>query len=196
MNAGGTFNDGISTTAGSFIMNGGLVNIASGQTITLSNGITSNTNSAHQTSQILGGSLALVSGTTTFSVAQDSSLASDLTISSSISGGAVTKTGNGTLTLSGANTYTGTTTLSAGTIEANSGTALGTGTVAITRRDARLDKRQLDRERRRAAGQCHPLGHHHGRNAHPDGRKLHAEHERRDAVRAASPCPTTTPPGR
>ena len=131
MNAGGTFNDGVSTTAGSFIMNGGTVNIDSGQTITLSNGITSNTNGAHQTSQILGGSLALVSGTTTFSVAQDSSLASDLTISSVISGGAITKTGNGTLTLSGANMYTGTTTLSAGTIEANSNTALGTGTVAI-----------------------------------------------------------------
>ena len=132
MNAGGTFNDGISTTAGSFTMNGGVVNIASGQTITLSNGITSNTNSAHQTSQILGGSLSLVSPTTTFSVARDSSLTSDLTISSSISGGSITKTGNGTLTLSGANAYTGTTTLSAGTIEANSNTALGTGAVAIT----------------------------------------------------------------
>ena len=132
MNAGGTFNDGISTTAGSFIMNGGIVNIASGQTITLTNGITSNTNAAHQTSQILGGSLALVSGTTTFNVAQDASLPSDLAISSSISGGNITKTGNGTLTLSGANTYTGTTTLSAGTIEANSNTALGTGTVAIS----------------------------------------------------------------
>jgi fibronectin-binding autotransporter adhesin len=132
LNAGGSFNDGISTTAGSFTMNGGIVNIASGQTITLTNGIASNTNSAHQTSQILGGSLALVSGTTTFSVAQDSSLTSDLTVSSSISGGNITKTGNGTLTLSGANTYTGTTTLSAGTIESNSNTALGTGGVVIS----------------------------------------------------------------
>ncbi len=132
MNAGGTFNDGISTTAGSFIMDGGIVNIASGQTITLSNGITSTTNSAHQTSQILGGDLALVSGTTTISVAQDSTLASDLTISSVISGANITKTGNGTLTLSGANTYTGTTTLSAGTIEADTNTALGTGTVVLS----------------------------------------------------------------
>jgi fibronectin-binding autotransporter adhesin len=132
MNAGGTFNDGVSTTAGSFTMNGGTVNIASGQTITLSNGVTSNTNTAHQTSQILGGTLGLVSPTTTFSVAQDGSLASDLTISSAITGANITKTGNGTLTLSGANTYTGTTTLSAGTIMANSNTALGTGAVAIS----------------------------------------------------------------
>ena len=35
MNAGGTFNDGVFITAGLFIMNGGVVNIASGQTITL-----------------------------------------------------------------------------------------------------------------------------------------------------------------
>ena len=131
LNAGGTLNVGASTTAGSFIMNGGVANITSGQTVTLSNGVTTNANSAHQTSQILGGTLSLVSPTTTFNVAQDSSLASDLTISSVILGGAVTKTGAGTLTLSGANGYTGTTTLSAGTILANNNTALGTGGVTI-----------------------------------------------------------------
>ena len=131
LNAGGSLNVGVSTTAGSFTMNGGAVNITAGQTVTLSNGVTSNTNTAHQTSQILGGTLALVSPTTTFNVAQDTSLASDLTISSAITGAAITKTGNGSLTLSGANGYTGGTTLSAGTIYANNATALGTGAVTI-----------------------------------------------------------------
>ena len=47
------------------------------------------------------------------------------------SGGALTKTGNGILTLSGANTYNAGTTLSAGTLNINSTTALGTGPLII-----------------------------------------------------------------
>ena len=130
LNAGGTLNAGRNTTTGAYVMNGGTVNIW--QTVTLSNGITASANSAHQTSQILGGTLALVSPTTTISVARDTALASDLNISSVISGGAISKTGAGILTLSGANTYTGGTTLSAGTLYANSNTALGTGAVSLT----------------------------------------------------------------
>ena len=131
MNAGGTLNVGSSTTAGSFTMNGGAVNITGGQTVTLSGGVTASANAAHATSQILGGTLALVSPNTTIDVARDTSLTSDLNISSVISGAAVTKTGGGIVTLTGTNTYNGGTTLSAGTILANNNSALGTGTVTI-----------------------------------------------------------------
>ncbi|MBI3601279.1 MAG: autotransporter-associated beta strand repeat-containing protein, partial [Candidatus Omnitrophica bacterium] len=56
------------------------------------------------------------------------------TISGVIGSGAggLTKSGTGTLTLSGANTYSGTTTLSAGTLNINNATALGTGTFTIS----------------------------------------------------------------
>jgi autotransporter-associated beta strand protein len=43
----------------------------------------------------------------------------------------LTKIGNGALTLTGANTYSGGTTLSAGTLNINSATAIGTGTFTI-----------------------------------------------------------------
>ncbi len=45
---------------------------------------------------------------------------------------AITKSGTGSLALSGNNTYSGTTTLSAGTLDINSATALGTGTFTIS----------------------------------------------------------------
>ncbi|HYC85572.1 MAG TPA: autotransporter-associated beta strand repeat-containing protein, partial [Chryseosolibacter sp.] len=44
---------------------------------------------------------------------------------------ALTKSGTGALTLNGNNSYTGTTTLSAGTLNINSGTAIGSGTFTI-----------------------------------------------------------------
>ncbi len=62
--------------------------------------------------------------------------ASDLIISSVISswydGTGLTKTGNGILTLSGSNTYDGGTTLSAGQLNINNASALGTGTFTIS----------------------------------------------------------------
>jgi fibronectin-binding autotransporter adhesin len=60
--------------------------------------------------------------------------ANDLTIGGIIgngAGNAITKAGAGTLTLSGTNTYTGGTTLSAGTLNINNNSALGTGTLTI-----------------------------------------------------------------
>jgi autotransporter-associated beta strand protein len=114
INSDGILNVGASTGLGSLTLNGGQVSISSGQTITPSGNITSNTNSAHQTSLISGGVLSLSTGNV--SVARDSTLASDLTISSAISGTNLNKTGAGILTLSGANTYTGATNINAGTL--------------------------------------------------------------------------------
>ncbi len=52
-------------------------------------------------------------------------------ISNSTGSGSIVQSGTGTTTFSGANTYTGGTTISAGTLNANSSTALGTGAVAL-----------------------------------------------------------------
>ena len=114
INSDGVLNVGASTGLGSLTLNGGQVNITNGQTVTASSDVTSNANSAHQTSLISGGALNLTTGN--INVARDSTLASDLTISSAIGGTNLAKTGNGILTLSGANTYTGATNINAGTL--------------------------------------------------------------------------------
>jgi autotransporter-associated beta strand protein len=54
------------------------------------------------------------------------------TISNGTGTASLTKTGSGAQTLSGANTYTGTTTLSAGTLNINNASAIGTGTFTIS----------------------------------------------------------------
>jgi autotransporter-associated beta strand protein len=130
INSDGALNVGSSTTMGTLTLNGGLVKIWSGQTVTPSGSITSNVNSAHETSLITGGQLALAASTT-FTVARDSTLASDLTVSSSISGGTLVKQGAGILTLSSANTYTGGTTINAGVLNIQNSAALSTGATTV-----------------------------------------------------------------
>ena len=80
-------------------------------------------------------STAVVLGASqTWSVAGSGANGSSLTVSGNITGAAgagVTKTGNGVLTLSGQNAYEGGLTLSAGTLNINSATALGSGTFTI-----------------------------------------------------------------
>ncbi|HTB81453.1 MAG TPA: autotransporter-associated beta strand repeat-containing protein [Opitutaceae bacterium] len=124
INSDGALNVGAATSLGSLTLNGGQVKISSGIAISPTGSITSNTNSAHETSLISGGQVTL-SGATNFTVARDSTITSDLTVSSTLSGGSIVKQGAGVLTLAAANTLTGTT-ISAGTINAQATNALGT----------------------------------------------------------------------
>jgi len=124
INSDGILNVGSSTGLGTLTLNGGQVAISSGETVTASGNLTTNANSAHETSLISGGTFDLVTGN--ISVARDSSLASDLTISSAISGAnGLTKTGNGILTLSGASTYTGSTNIDGGAVSIGADDNLG-----------------------------------------------------------------------
>lgn len=129
INSDGALNVGSSTGLGSLTLNGGKVAITSGMAISPSGNITSNTNSASQTSLISGGQVTLA-GPTTVTVARDSSLTSDLTISSTIAGGSLNKQGAGVLTLSATNTI-GATAINAGVVNAQAANALGT-TGAVT----------------------------------------------------------------
>lgn len=128
INSDGILNVGASTGLGALILNGGQVNISSGQTLSPTGAITTNANSAHQTAIITGGTMAL-NGATSFNVVRDTTLASDLTVSSVIADGtsasSLVKTGAGTLTLTGNNTYSGSTSIDAGTLVAGSANALG-----------------------------------------------------------------------
>ena len=125
INSDGALNVGAATSLGSLTLNGGQVNITSGIALTPTGSISSNANSAHQTSLISGGNLTLA-GSTTFNVARDATIASDLTVSSAVGGGALVKQGAGVLTLTGANTYTGATNINAGAVNIQNNTALGT----------------------------------------------------------------------
>ena len=122
INSDGVLNVGSATGLGTLTLNGGQVNISTGITLSPAGNITANANSAHETSLISGGNLALTTGT--INVTRDTSLASDLTISSAIGGTNLTKTGTGILTLSGANSYTGTTEINNGTLAIQNNSAL------------------------------------------------------------------------
>ncbi len=135
INSDGALNVGASTGLGSLTLNGGQTNITSGAIVTPTGAITTNVNSAHQTSLISGGQVTLASPTT-FTVARDSTLASDLTVTSVLAGGSLVKQGAGILTVSGttANTYTGGTAINDGTVALGKTAgvnALGTGAITV-----------------------------------------------------------------
>ncbi len=114
-----------STTMGALTLNGGQVTMTSALSITPSGNITANVNSAHQTSQITGGTVN-IGAPTIFDVARDTTITSDLTVTSIVAGGSLTKQGAGVMTLTGANTFTGATIVGAGVLNIQNATALGT----------------------------------------------------------------------
>jgi autotransporter-associated beta strand protein len=96
---------------------GGISTRISGGTLQIGNGGTTGT---------LGGGSVLNNATLAFN------RSNDITVSNAISGsGALTKLGAGRLTLTGASTYSGRTTIEQGTLQVNTGSALGTGAVVF-----------------------------------------------------------------
>ncbi len=125
-------NNAAALGTGAFTIGGGSIDNTSGADLTLTNNNTQNLNASFTyvgsaNSLNLGTGAVTLGATPTITVT-----AKTLTEGGAISGGfGLTKAGAGILTLSGANTYTGTTTLSAGQLNINNATALGTGAFTI-----------------------------------------------------------------
>ena len=109
-------------------------NITATTTITLDSArtlgnLTFSDNGASGSAWVLSGSTLTLAGGTTSTV----TATTGATLSSQLSGAnSLTKTGAQTLILSGANDYSGGTVLSAGTIQADSASAFGTGTITVS----------------------------------------------------------------
>jgi fibronectin-binding autotransporter adhesin len=121
--------------------NTGMLNIADGQTVTISGGVRS-TATAGQTTTISGGTLSLGGGTRTFEVAAGTGAAS-LEIASVIanggeSAGGLTKTGAGTVRLTNVNTFTGPITISAGALALSGSGSLASSLITVAA-DGTLD---------------------------------------------------------
>jgi autotransporter-associated beta strand protein len=100
--------------------------------LTLNNNVTYNATN-NPLGATIAGKLNLGVATRSFTIGDSTNAAADLTVSAVVSGAVgLTKAGLGTMVLSGANTYSGGTTLSAGTLNINNATALGTGTFTIS----------------------------------------------------------------
>jgi fibronectin-binding autotransporter adhesin len=125
-------NNATALGTGTFTISGGTIDNTSGGSITESN----NNAQAWNGNFTFTGTqpLNLGTGAVTLSAARSVTVsASTLTVGGAISGAfGLTKAGAGALTLAGANAHTGGTTLSAGTLNVNNATALGTGTFTIS----------------------------------------------------------------
>ena len=128
INSSGVFQlNNVSEIIAALTMNGGAVTTGTG-TLTLGGTVTGN---ATATSATISGNLAL-GAARTFTIA-DGAAALDMDISAVVSGAFdLTKGGNGTMVLSGANTYTGLTTVSAGVLNIQNNTGLGTTATGTT----------------------------------------------------------------
>ncbi len=117
--------------SGTFTINGGAIDNTSGSAMTL----TGNDTQVWGGSFTFAGTNSLNLGTGAVSMTANRTVtvsSATLTVGGAISGAfSLTKSGNGTIQLSGNNTYSGGTTLSAGQININSSTSLGTGTFTI-----------------------------------------------------------------
>ena len=119
---------------GTFTISGGTIDNTSGATVTQTN----NNAVVWAASFTFTGTSSLNLGTGAVTLTAAPTVTSSTTATNLIVGGVIsgafglTKSGNGMLTLAGANTFTGTTVLSAGTIDINNATALGTGTFNIS----------------------------------------------------------------
>ena len=125
-------NNATALGTGTFTINGGTIDNTTAGAITLSNNNAQawNGNFTFTGTQ----SLNLGTGAVTLGASRTVTVsANNLTVGGVVSGSgfSLTKAGTGTLTLSGANTYSGGTTLSAGTLNINNASALGTGTFTI-----------------------------------------------------------------
>ncbi len=115
----------------SLTINGGSIDNTSGSTVTLSNNPTQTWNADF--TFVGSNPLNMGSGAVTLGGNRAvTTSASTLTINGAVSGAfSLTKAGAGTLALGGANTFSGGTTLSAGQLNINNATALGTGRFTI-----------------------------------------------------------------
>ncbi|MBK5143568.1 autotransporter-associated beta strand repeat-containing protein [Budviciaceae bacterium BWR-B9] len=122
----------VNTYTGSTLINGGTLQtgianaFATSSDITVASGATLDLNGFDQQANNLSGSGSILLG----SAGLTANNSTNTTFSGAISGaGSLSKTGTGTLTLSGVNSYQGGSTLSAGTLVATQGSALGSGAV-------------------------------------------------------------------
>ena len=122
LSGGNGFTGNVNLSAGGLTLSGGTA-IDNSSAVTAGSGTTLALSSSETVGSFAGaGNVAL--GTNTLTTGGNNTSTSH---SGSIggAGGGITKTGSGTLTLSGTNSYTGNTTVSAGTLDAQNGEAIG-----------------------------------------------------------------------
>jgi len=140
LNAGTiNINNASALGTGTLTINAGTINNNTGAALTLSTNNAQVWNSSFSftgtASLNLGTgavSLGTAAGTSRTITSNNNTLSVGGVISNGTTANAIVKAGTGALTLSGANTYTGGTSLTAGTLNINNASALGTGTFTIT----------------------------------------------------------------
>ena len=124
-------NNAAALGTGTFTINGGSIDNSSGAAITLSNNNAQNWNASF--TFVGSNNLSMGTGAVTLGTSPTVTVTAGMfSVGGVIGGGhSVTKSGAGILTLSGANTFGNGMTLSAGQLNINNATALGTGTFTI-----------------------------------------------------------------